>query len=134
MGTFEVNTAATVSAGDGVGCAGVIGRVGGATITAGSTGVLAGVLSVNIATVVSVTSGGVFAAFACRKAGSGITWAEALHIEDALVAIRFKAADNGYAHGVKAVAATPADNTTHAIAVMIGTTPGFIPVYAAETF
>ena len=134
MGTFEVNTAATVSAGDAVGCAGVIGRVGGATITVGATGFLAGIASVNIATTVSVTSGGVFAAFACRKAGSGVTWAEALHIEDALVAIRFKAASDTYAHGIKAVAATPADNTTHAIAVKIGTTAGFIPVYAAETF
>ena len=134
MGTFEVNTAATVSAGDAVGCAGVIGRIGGATITIGATGVLGGVLSVNIATTVSVTSGGVFAAFVCRKAGTGITWAEALHIEDALVALRFKDASDTYAHAVKVVAAEPAGNTSHAIKVMIGTTPGYIPVYAAETF
>jgi len=134
MGTFEVNTAATVSAGDGVGCAGVIARVGGATITVGATGVLAGVLSAQLATTVSITSGGVHAAFACRKVGAGITWAEALHIEDALVAIRFKAADNSYAHGVKAVVDTPDTTTTHAIKVMIGTTAGYIPVYANETF
>jgi len=117
-----------------VGCAGVIGRIGGATITIGATGVLGGVLSVNIATTVSVTSGGVFAAFVCRKAGTGITWAEALHIEDALVALRFKDASDTYAHAVKVVAAEPAGNTSHAIKVMIGTTPGYIPVYAAETF
>jgi hypothetical protein len=134
MGTFEVNTAATVSAGAGVGCAGVIARVGGATITVGATGVLAGFLSAQLATTVSITSGGVHAAFACRKVGAGITWAEALHIEDALVAIRFKAADNSYAHGVKAVVDTPDTTTTHAIKVMIGTTAGYIPVYALETF
>lgn len=134
MGTFEVNTAATVSAGDGVGCAGVSARVGGATITVGATGVLAGFLSTQNATTVSITSGGVHAAFACRKVGSGVTWAEALHIEDALVAIRFKDASDTYAHGIKVVAAEPAGNTTHAIKVMIGTTAGYIPVYAAETF
>jgi hypothetical protein len=134
MGTFEVNTAATVSAGDAVGCAGVIARIGGATITVGATGVLAGFLSVNIATTVSITSGGVHAAFACRKAGSGVTWAEALHIEDALVAIRFKAASDTYAHGIKAVAAAPSGNTSHALKVMIGTTAGYIPVYDNENF
>ncbi len=134
MGTFEVNTAATVSIGDALGCAAVIGRVGGATITVGATGVLAGVLAAQLASVVSITSGGVHAAFACRKVGAGITWAEALHIEDALVAIRFKAASDTYAHGIKVVAAAPSGNTSHAIAVKIGTTDGFIPVYAAETF
>lgn len=134
MGTFEVDTAATVSIGDGVGVAGVTSRIGGATITVGATGVLAGTLSTQNATIVSVTSGGVFAAFACRKVGSGITWAEALHIEDALVAFRFKAASDTYAHGVKVSAATPAGDCSHAIKVMIGTTAGYIPVYAAETF
>lgn len=134
MGTFEVNTAATVSIGAGVGCAGVSARVGGATITVGATGILAGFLSTQNATTVSITSGGVHAAFACRKVGSGVTWAEALHIEDALVAIRFKAADASYAHGIKESASTPEGATTHAIKVMIGTTPGYIPVYAAETF
>ena len=134
MGTFEVNTAATVSAGDALGCAGVIARVGGATITVGATGVLAGVLSTSNATTVSVTSGGVYAAFACRKVGSGIRFEEALHIEDALVAIRFKAAASGYDHGVAAKTATLASNTSHAIKVMVGTTPGYIPVYAADTW
>jgi hypothetical protein len=134
MGTFECNTACTVSAGDAVGCAAVIGRVGGATITIGATGFLAGIAAIQIATTVTVTTGGVFAAFACRKAGSGITWNEALHIEDALVAFRFKAADAGYAHGIKASTATPAGATTYAIAVKIGTEDGFIPVYAAESF
>lgn len=134
MGTFEVNTAATVSIGDLVGCSALMARIGGATITVGATGVLAGVLATQNATTVAITSGGVHAAFACRKVGSGVTWAEALHIEDALVAIRFKAAADTYDHGIKVVAAEPAGNTSHAIKVMIGTTPGYIPVYAAETF
>ncbi|MBU2040086.1 MAG: hypothetical protein KKH95_13150 [Gammaproteobacteria bacterium] len=134
MGTFEVQTAATVSAGDKWGCAGVSARIGGATITVASTGFLAGFLSTQNATTVTITSGGVHAAFACRKVGSGVTWAEALHIEDALVAFRFKAADASYAHGVKESVNTPAGNTSHAIKVMIGTTAGYIPVYDAETF
>jgi hypothetical protein len=133
MGTFEVNTAATVSAGDGLGCAGVAARIGGATITVGSTGVLAGFLSTQNATTVSITSGGVHAAFACRKVGSGVTWAEALHIEDALVAIRFKAADNGYAHGVKAATSTISTATSHIIKFMVGTTPVYVPGFANET-
>lgn len=134
MGTFECNTALTVPAGDGIGAAGVIARVGGATITVGATGVLAGVLSTSNATVVSVTSGGVYAAFACRKVGSGIRFEQALHIEDALVALSFKAAASGYDHGVAAKTATLASNTSHAIKVMVGTTPGYIPVYAADTW
>jgi hypothetical protein len=133
LGTFECSSAVTVSAGDGVGCAGVMGRVGGATLTVGSTGVLAGIMSLNIATTVSITSGGVHAAFACRKAGSGVTWNSALHIEDSLYALSFKAADNSYAHGVKAVTDTPDTTYTHAIRVTIGTTPAFIPAWAHET-
>jgi hypothetical protein len=134
MGTFECNTALTVSAGDLLGCAGIISRVGGATITVGATGVLAGVLSTSNATVVSVTSGGVYAAFACRKVGSGIRFEQALHIEDALVALSFKAAASGYDHGVAAKTATLSSNTSHAIKVMVGTTAGYIPVYAADTW
>jgi len=133
MGTFEVNTAATVPAGDAIGAAGVMSRIGGATITVGSTGMLAGVLSTQNATVVTITSGGVHAAFACRKVGSGVTWAEALHIEDALVAIRFKAADNSYAHGVKALAKKlDSANTTHCIKIMVGTTAAYIPAWVQE--
>ena len=133
MGTLEINTAATVPAGDAIGAAGVIARVGGATITVGSTGMLAGFLSAQLATTVSITSGGVHAAFACRKVGSGITWAEALHIEDALVAIRFKAADNSYAHGVKALAKKlDASNTSYCIKIMIGTTAAYVPAFAGE--
>jgi hypothetical protein len=133
MGTFEVNTAATVPAGNAIGAAGVMARVGGATITVGSTGVLAGFLSTQNATTVSITSGGVHAAFACRKTGSGVTWAEALHIEDALVAIRFKAADNSYAHGVKALAKKlDSANTTHCIKIMVGTTAAYIPAWVQE--
>ncbi len=133
MGTFEVNTAATVSAGDALGCAGTMGRIGGATITVGSTGFLAGVASINIATTVTVASGGVFAAFACRKAGSGITWNEALHVEDALVVVRCKAADNSYAHGVKAATSTIATATSHVFKFMVGTTAVYVPGYANET-
>jgi len=133
MGTFEVNTAATVPAGDALGAAGVIARIGGATITVGATGVLAGVLSAQLATVVSITSGGVHAAFACRKVGAGITWAEALHIEDALVAFRFKAASDTYAHGVKALAKKlDSANTTHCIKIMVGTTAAYIPAWVQE--
>ena len=134
LGTFEVNTAATVPAGNLLGAAGVMSRIGGATITVGATGVLAGVLSTSNATTVSVTSGGVYAAFACRKVGSGIRFEEALHIEDALVAIRFKAAASGYDHGVAAKTGTLSSQTAHAIKVMVGTTPGYIPVYAADTW
>ena len=133
LGTFECSSAVTVSAGDGVGCAGVMGRVGGATLTVGSTGVLAGIMSLNIATTVSITSGGVHAAFACRKAGSGVTWNSALHIEDAIYALSFKAADSSYAHGVKAVTDTPDTTYTHAIRCTVGTTAVFIPAWAHET-
>lgn len=136
MGTFEVQTACTVPAGAGsyICAAGVLSRIGGATITVGATGFLAGMVSMNIATTVSITSGGIHAAFACCKGGSGVTWAEALYIQDALVALRFYAASDTYAHGIKAVAATPAGNTSHSLKVMIGTTAGYIPVYDAETF
>jgi len=136
LGTFECNTACTVSAGAAVGCAAVMGRVGGATITIGATGFLACVAAINIATVVTITTGGVFAAFGCRKAGSGITFSRALHIEDALFALSFKAADAGYAHGIATSTATPAGATTHAIQVAVDAagTPGYIPVYAAESF
>lgn len=136
MGTFEVSSAATVPSGAGsyTCCAGVVARVGGAIITVGSTGFLAGVVSMNIATTVSITSGGIHAAFACCKGGTGVTWAEALYIQDALVALRFYAADNSYAHGIKASTSTPEGACTHAIKVMIGTTAGYVPVYAAESF
>ncbi len=133
MGTFECSSAVTASAGNGVGCAGVISRVGGATITVGSTGFLAGFISGQLATTVSITSGGVHAAFACRKLGSGVTWAEALHIEDALVAIRFKAADNSYAHAVKATNSTIATSTSHVIKFMVGTAAVYVPGFANET-
>ena len=134
MGTFECNTACTVPPGNLLGAAAVMARIGGATITVAATGVLAGVLSTSNATVVSVASGGVYAAFACRKVGSGIRFEQALHIEDALVALSFKAAASGYDHGVAAKTGTLSSQTAHAIKVMVGTTPGYIPVYAADTW
>ncbi len=133
MGTFECSSAVTVSAGDGVGCAGVIARVGGATLTVAATGILAGFLSANIATTVTISSPGVHAAFACRKAGSGVTWAQALHIEDALVAFSFKAADNSYAHGIKAVTDQPDTTYTHVIKIAVAGTAAYIPAWAHET-
>lgn len=136
MGTFEVNTAATVPSGAGsyLCAAGIVARVGGATITVGATGFLAGVVSMNIATTVTITSGGIHAAFACCKSTTGVTWAEALYIQDALVAIRCYAASDTYAHGIKAVVATPAGVTTHALKIAAGIVAGYIPVYADETF
>ena len=133
MGTLEVQTASTVPTGAEVCAAGVIARVGGATITVGSAGFLAGVASLQLASTVTIASGGIHAAFGCRKAGAGVTWGRALQIEDAIYALGFKAAASGYDHGVAAESTTPSANKTHVIRVIIGTTVGYVPVFLNPT-
>lgn len=136
MGTFEVQTACTVPSGVGTGAyvsaCGVLARVGGATITIGATGLCAGVIAMSNNPTLSVTSGGVYAAFAavCNTTGFNTM----LYCQDCATLAIFSAASDTYAHGVKAVAATPAGNTSHAIKVLVGTTAAYIPAYDNENF
>lgn len=71
--------------------------------------------------------------FAGTTGAAGDTWNAAVHIDGADNVFSFESA-TAYEDGIKTSANTPGGNTTHAIRVDIGGTPGYIPVYAAETF
>lgn len=102
--------------------------------TAGS--YLAGVFAeLNTTGAYTVTQTGVLAAFVAAATDQrNDLWGSALYVDGADNALGFAAADASYTNGIKAVTATPAGDTSHSIRVDIGGTPGYIPVYAAETF
>lgn len=61
-------------------------------------------------------------------------WPAALYISNCSAVAQFAAASDTYAHGIKAVAATPAGDTTHALKFLVAGTAVYVPGYAAETF
>lgn len=128
-GTFEVTTAATVNAAYTYGVAGVMARLGVGTSITTATKAVCGFSA--------VYNGGALAsgnAFAYGATSTTATTWTALLAADKCDAILYVATATNYESGVKAVAATPADNTSHAIKISIGGTPAYIPAYAAETF
>jgi hypothetical protein len=139
MGSFEVQTtAATVSGdiGDSV-CAAVLGRVG-VTITGTGVeadGVLAGVAAMSNITdgFVTVTSGGILAAFYAGKFSTKQTWDVGLYIDAAAsYAFGFKSGTDNEC-GVKLASVTGIPDTTAkgTIRFLIGTTAYFIPFHEA---
>ena len=82
------------------------------------------------------TNTGVIAAFVAHVNASHATrasWPIGLYMDGVDAAFGFGSATN-YEDGIKVSVATPEGNTTHAIKILIGATPGYIPVYAAESF
>ena len=86
MGTLECQTALTAPASSGSphaarGAAAVIGRTGGSTFTVAATGKLYGFLALGTASTVTITSGGIYAAYGVDIASTGQAWGIGLSIE-----------------------------------------------------
>jgi hypothetical protein len=81
----------------------------------------------------TLTATGTTAGLLVTNAAGADPFTSAVHLNGCDNAFGFSSATD-YEDGIKASVATPAGDTTHAIRVDIGGTPGYIPVYAAESF